>query len=570
MNSRVAEDATEVLPGELAPQLAEIKSFIFLERVDAWLRDHLNSVALAVVAAGLVYRVYIASRNYLNPDEALHYLLIHQRSLWLAYKASLTNAHPPLFYVILYYTQFWGRSELMLRMPSVVAGTAFCWLAYRWLSKILSPAASLIGLVFFTFSPAIVALAAEVRAYSVMLFCTAGALYFLATAFEKKSVARMWCFSVFLYLAILSHYSVLFFALALGVYVLARILDSQLSRNVVVAWAVGQVLAVSEYGILYITHVSKIRKNIPVWGFEFLGSFFQWGDGDILGFTWRKTLSILTFLFAQRYVSLSLFLLFLAGVALIVAKDILGQQKNTPMNRFGLLLLVPFASIWGASLAGIYPYVGSRHTVVLAPFAVASIAFVLASITRQKLWAGLLIAGVLVTISNLATDGTGLDPFVIGRSPKQMGLAVNFMRNSIPQGDHIFVDFQSSLPATFYFCGPDEIVPTNTFDGRFTFFEFTCHGDSVVSTIQWKLIPIIFPSRFEDMARTYGLKPGDRVWLYQTGWGPNLDTTLPSYDSKFRCLQSKEYGENIAIIPFVVGPDFQPALPPGSCADPAK
>ena len=565
-----------MIQAELAREEARIEAAPLADRVDNWLREHLNFVALAIIAAGLGYRVYIASRNYLNPDEALHYQLINQRNVWLAYQASLTNAHPPLYYFILYYAHLIGRSELMLRMPSVIAGTAFCWLGFLWLKRILGAAAGTAGLVLFAFSPALVALSAEVRQYSVMLLCMASALYFLALAFEEKSVARMWCFSIFLFLAILSHYSVMFFALALGVYVLARILDSELPRSVVAAWVIGQVLALAEYGFLYVTHILKIRKSIPVWSLEFFffSTYYDWSEGNILGYTWRKTLSVLTFLFAQKYVALFLLLCFSAGVAAILAKDILGRHKNISMNRLGLLLLVPFASIWGASLARIYPYVGDRHTVVLAPFAVAGISFLLASMTRQKLWAGLVLAGILVSFSNSAKGEMRLDPFAAGRSTAEMASVVDYMHTTIPVGDHVFMDYQSSLPATYYFCGPNEIVPVNTFEVKpyssSSFYDFTCHGYPIVSTQGWKLNSVIFPWRFEEMVRAYGLKPGDRVWLYQTGWGANLNWTLPTERPEFRCLKSKQFGEDTTIIPFVVGQDFHPELPPGSCSGTAN
>ena len=556
-------------PGALKPGGMESTKPSRSTIVDTWLHLHLRAVALVVIAGGFAYRLWIASRNYLNPDEAIHYLLINQGSLWESYKASLTNAHPPLFYLILYPWHLAGRSELMLRMPSVIAGTALCWLAFRWLERVIGEAAGLIGLVFFAFSPAIVALSAEVRAYAVMLFCVAGALYFLAAAFEESSVLRMWCYSAFLYLAIFSHYTVVFFVIAVGVYALARILNSQLPRNVVLAWVLGQVGALAEYAFLYVTHLSKVRKQIPTWDFDlFFGSYYHWADGNILAFTWSKTLSVFTFLFAQRNVSLISLMLFLAALALTLAKDILGHHKDTPKNRLGLLLLLPFVLIWGTSLAGIYPYVGDRHTVVLAPFEIAGVSLALAAITRHRLWAALLLAGLLVSFSNLARDGVELDAFFDGRRPAQMALAVDYMRKTIPQGDHILVDFQSALPAAYYFCGPDEIVPIKTFEGKF--YKFACHGDSIVSIRGWKLLPVVLQYQFEEMARSYGLKPGDRVWLFQTGWGLNLDTTLASHDSRFRCMESKVFGANTTLIPFVVGPDLQPTLPTGSCSNPAN
>ena len=137
-------------------------------------------------------RVLAATRSYLNPDEALHYLLLNQPSAFLAYKASLTNAHPPLIYMVVYYWHFLGRSEWMLRMPSVVAGTAFCWMFYKWMGLAFGRAASWIGLILATFSPAMIALSAELRAYALLLFWLSSALYFLERAFAEKSAPLMW------------------------------------------------------------------------------------------------------------------------------------------------------------------------------------------------------------------------------------------------------------------------------------------------------------------------------------------------------------------------------------------
>src|SRR5271168_3001782 len=86
-----------------------------------------------VLLGALLARLYEARAYFFNPDEALHTLLASQSSLNLAYRAALTNAHPPLLILVLYYWRSLGHSELILRLPSVLAGTACCWLLYLWL-----------------------------------------------------------------------------------------------------------------------------------------------------------------------------------------------------------------------------------------------------------------------------------------------------------------------------------------------------------------------------------------------------------------------------------------------------
>jgi hypothetical protein len=529
-----------------------------------WLRDHLDAVAATITMAGLAFRIWVAGRTYLNPDEALHYIIINQPSLWLAYKASLTNAHPPLIYFVVYAWHYLGRSELMLRMPSVLAGTAFCWLTYKWIRIAASEAVSLIAVIFLAFSPATVSLSAELRAYGLMLGCMGGALYFLAQAFEKQSVRQMWLFSVCLYLAILCHYSVIFFVVAASVYALARIADSQLPRKVAVAWAAGQAGVLALYGFLYVSHVSKIKSSVAAWAIPFTTAYFHPTDGNVLAFTKANTVNIFLFLFARRFVAFALLLSFVAGVAFVLGEDILQKRRNSRSNHLGLLLLLPFVAVWGASLVGIYPYVGSRHTVFLAPFAIAGASYLLAAISGQRLWAGAAIAAVLMAFSLTADQSMESNLSKESDSPQVMAAAVKFMKDTIPQGDHILVDFQSSLPITYYFCGPKQIVPFEAFSGDY--FDFACGGNPIVSLHTWKAGAVSFPLQFQKMAAAHGLKPGDRVWFYQTGWGETLDTRLDRRDPMFQCLNPRSFGRGVIVIPFAVGPDYFPTTALQSCS----
>jgi hypothetical protein len=563
MNTDTVVQAEEKAGQDGAPKILghdPIPRASFLER---WLLKHLDALALAVVAAGFGIRIFVATRSYLNPDEALHYLLLNQTSVFLAYKASLTNAHPPLIYLVLYYWHFLGRSELMLRLPSVIAGTAFCWVAFKWVENVFGKAAALIGVIVLAFSPAMISLSAEVRAYALLLFCMGATLYFLERAFAEKSVREMWRFSVFLYLAILSHYSAIFFAVAMGVYTLARIADSHLPRKVIMAWASGQAGALAIYGFLYVTHVSKLKNSIEVWSRPFDSSYFHSDAISLFTFTWENTWNIFLFLFGQRLVAHTMVLLFVVGVAFLFARDLLSRQKNSQSSRLGILLLFPFLAVWGASIAGIYPYVGSRHTVFLAPFVIAGASYLLAAVSGQRLWAGLLLAILLMALSNTADKPVEPEVSNENHGPAAMASTVNYMKQSIPQGEHILVDFQSALPMTYYFCGPKEIILLETFHKDY--FEFSCNGYSIVSLHIWKLIPQSFRLQFEKMARSHDLKPGDRVWVYQTGWGVNLGTELAGHDAAFRCLAPKSFGGGVTVTPFIVGPDFSPESPLGTC-----
>ena len=106
---------------------------------------------------------------------------------------------------------------------------------------------------------ALTALAAEVRDYSLLLLWMASALYFLERAFRDQRIASIAYYSLFLYLAILTHYSALWFVLAAGIYVVVRV--SSLKGHARLAWMLFQLGAAALYIWLYFVHLSKMRGS---------------------------------------------------------------------------------------------------------------------------------------------------------------------------------------------------------------------------------------------------------------------------------------------------------------------
>lgn len=552
------EPQTEAPSGYPAPASRSLH-----RRIEDWLNNHSRELALAIVAGGFAVRLVVASRGFLNPDEALHYLVSDQPTVFLAYKASSLEAHPPFLYMLLYFCRFFGTSELMLRLPSVLAGSLFCWFSFKGTELFFNRTAGMIGLILLTFSPAIINLSAEVRQYALLLCFMAASIYFLGRAFQEKSTRYVWYFSGSLYIAILSHYSAALFVVAIDIYAVVRIADSQPNRKAIIAWTAGQAGALAIYGFLYVTQFVKMTPNIPFWDLPFGQYYFTWRDGDLFYFLRENTASIFLYIFKQPYVSAPVLVLFLLGVAYLFFTGLWPRQRQRRSSHLAILVLLPFVIAWGAAITKIYPYIGSRHTIYLAPFAVAGASFFVAKLVREKLWAGLAIAALIAGLANASEDPSLARIKKENQRKSLMTGAIHYMQQTIPRTDLIFADQQSQFLLQYYLCGPRQISQLET--AHRDFFRLRCDGYSIVSSSLWKLNAGNFVSTFQTMATPQGLKSGDRVWVFQAGWGSNLDVQLPKRLPQFRCLKSASFGANITVIPFLAGPDLTPNIATMNC-----
>ncbi len=171
---------------------------------------HSDLFALAIVALGFGLRILSAQGRPLSGDEAIHFLLVRLPRALDADRESLNGAHPPLFFLLLHYWTRLGNSEFFLRLLPVALGSI---LSLGRLSVDRDPddqSAALGTLVLLSFSPALVSLSAEVRPYALMLLPMSAALLLLEHALDDRSPRRMTASSVFLSLAILTHYSAFF------------------------------------------------------------------------------------------------------------------------------------------------------------------------------------------------------------------------------------------------------------------------------------------------------------------------------------------------------------------------
>jgi hypothetical protein len=337
-------------------------------------------VAVAACVSGLTLRLRLSVFTYLNPDEALH-ILPSLGSDW--FQRVAVFHHPPLIFYWLHLTAGDGSSELQVRLAPILAGSLFPLVIYRWLRMLSNPAAALTALLILVFSPSLVALGAQVRGYPLALLFSACALLSIEYAWRRKSLVALGGSHLFLYLAILTEYSVAWLAGALACYFLVLAWQLRPPRNFVAAWAIGQAGAVLIYGWLALTHVAPLvqpEANERILTAYLTREFPHPGQNPIV-FAVLGTLKQFAYVMGSNPGGAILAAFFAIGLVMMW----LGRASvDKPHGRaFALCSLTGLTLACAAAMLRVYPYGRSRHTVILVLLTVP-LASIAVSLLRTK------------------------------------------------------------------------------------------------------------------------------------------------------------------------------------------
>lgn len=519
-----------------------------------WLTNLIHMSALAVLAAGFALRLYLAAGTFLNPDEALHFFIANRDSWAAAYRASLTMAHPPLLIFLLYWWRHLGTSEFMLRLPSVLLGTAFCWIFFKWLQRFFGGTVALVGLIFASLLAPMALLSSELRQYELLLFFAISAAHLLELAFEKKSPGWMALSFICLYPAMLSHYSSLLFVATLGIYGLIRLSQQSNPFGMIATWCAGQIGALAIAIFLYVSHISKIKHTtmseqaFDSWLYK---SYFHAGHDHRIAFIFARTFSVFQFILGQSIIGDIAALMFLAGAVLLWRNPIPRTNSNPSSRQIAILLLLPFVINCAAGLLDLYPYGGTRHSVFLAIFALAGISVAIVRLAGGHGVRSVVIALLIVAVCWAFRSIRHPYIYRVDQSRAQMQSALAYIQEKIPPSHPILVDYESGLELGHYLCNQKPIQYDGSIPG---FLVFNCGGRRIVSTINdlWAFDAPMFAAQWNQLVKNAGLKTGDRVWIVQAGWIVKLAEELRQTDPAFQALPVQSFGENIQLFPLTV------------------
>jgi 4-amino-4-deoxy-L-arabinose transferase-like glycosyltransferase len=500
----------------------------------------------------VLLRFALAARTYLNPDEAYHFFLAERSSWLLAYRASLTSAHPPLLIALLYCVRRVGNSELILRFPSVVAGGLFAWFMYKWLDIIAGRKAALVALALASLSPTLVSLGAEVRQYSVLLMLVAAGLYYLERAIQECSPGMMVMFLACECLAVLTHYSALIFVAAAGMYAATRLIRVISMRRVAAVWFVGQAALLGIISFLYLSHLRNLAgTNSPqaIAATYLGGEMFDPARSNFISFGARATFRLFHYLVNQPIVCACLLILYGAGLVLTSRKKT--GERVTPSPHQLLLVAVPLVLNLGLALARVYPFGGIRQCVVLSVFIIAGVSVGAAGLATRLPMAVLAVV-LLMFLSYVIPRPLG--PYIRPENQRRalMTTAVGYIHAVAPPGSVFLLDHQSNFLFRYYFCR-DKAIDFNVPAPNFIDFDCGRYRVSAPTADSWMYKPADFGPALRHADAHYQVPPGTKVWFFESGWAVDVEPALRAKMSDLGCPTPRQFGANIVICEFVSG-----------------
>lgn len=490
------------------------------DRLELWVIKNSNWLALGIIAAAFAIRLAYAGSCYLNPDEAEHFGAARPASWFEAYRAALMLAHPPLFILVLHGLLVFGRTELILRLPSLTGGTAALGLAFAWLRRSLGEIAALAGLGFMAIAPVAITASTEVRQYGLLLCFVCGSLYATERAFSERSTIWAVVQALFLTGALLTNYTTIIVLGSLGLYVVARLLQGDMPRRFVLTMAVNQFVLAALLGGLYFGHIRRASVFNPSGSLNYLGPYFYApGRETLLGFVWRSLFETFNYATGLRPLALLFMLIFVAGLAALLT----GRAKAPKLTA--LLVLSPFAVGFIAALFRVFPFAGSRHQTYLLPFLAAGISAAFAWVRRGRAVPILLLGAVVAPFWAIHSSPEN-DARVMPISA--MTAALSYIGRTVPSGTPLFTDDMTRDVLRYYLSRNDKALDIVRFEEGSEEW-LGGHRFVIPPTAPPAFRPAEMVEEVTDAARMIGVPPGNRLSVVSVAWkDPSLASRLPA------------------------------------------
>ena len=350
--------------------------------------------ALLLVVLALFLRLPGTMEWWLNPDEGIYFSIATQPTLAGFWEEVVTNAHPPLYYMILralgFLTTdfFWFRALSIMGAAAAVFAIWECGREIAPKEPVRRTVTGLAAAALLVLSPPLVILSQIMRPYMLQLALVAGALALLLRYGRAPERRTLLGYIVLLVLALLTHYSSVLALGALGGVALYLLYSAEMPsaarRDLALAHTVPVVLLVG----LYFLHLRGLMASrIADDALNGWLSFYMVGSPRE---AWLAFVGLQTTV-AGRGLGGPVTVLMIAALAAAVAR-----RAWLPVVVAGSALLVGLI----AAAAGVYPMGAIRHSTWMLAFTVPVLAWAVGFVlTSGRRWAAVGVFSVVVLVA---------------------------------------------------------------------------------------------------------------------------------------------------------------------------
>lgn len=269
------------------------------------------------------------------------------QSLWLdeatqviLSKDSLTNIifnraadfHPPLSYLLMHFWEFFGTSEIWLRLLSVIFGVLTTYVLYKFCLEIFNKQIALLSAFLFSIAPYHIYYSQEIRMYSEATFFAICSMYYFYRLIKNTEIVNSLIYILFSLALIYTHYDGLFLILTQFIYL------AIFKKNLFLTFAKRVFFIV----LLYLPWVPQLLNQLKsgINANEFLP-----GWESVLSIPFYKAIPLTFFKFSFGRIDFdnkNLYIL-IAGFVLIIFGIVLyrGIQKLKEVSVFICWLFIP-------------------------------------------------------------------------------------------------------------------------------------------------------------------------------------------------------------------------------------
>jgi len=344
---------------------------------------------------------------------------------------------------------------------------------------------------------------------------------------------------------LLTHYSALLFAAAWGIY--GWMLVWSCPRRAKSAWVTGQIIALSICIALFKTQVLKLRNaRVPseIAATWLSKSIYHSGSDHLGTFMVTRTSRLFRYFFSHGTIGVVMLLFFLAGLLAMFA----GKPERLKSPRaLAVLCATPFILAIATAIAGIYPYGGTRHDVVLAVSAIPAIAIGIDLITARAIGPSRRLAAVLVLLIVANIFASPTPPFIRPGNQQQplMKQAIAQL-NSQPTGSAILADYQGALVLGYYLCGRQTSLPFGPTPKDL--LVAPCAEKTLLTSVgsQSSFAAEELP---QVIRQAWNMLPVQRseIWLFETGWISDEPGKWRTELHRVACDEIHDFGENLRV-----------------------